>query len=51
MWDWYNRPGGISRVPTWKIALALVVMAVVVTVVMWVLYVFLAAVLFRPIPR
>ena len=51
MWDWYNRPGGIRRVPTWKIALVLVGMAILSTIVIWFLYAFLSPVLFRPVPR
>jgi hypothetical protein len=51
MWDWYNRPGGIRRVPTWKVALFLALAAVISTVVIWLIYSALAPFLFRPIPR
>lgn len=49
MWDWYNRPGGIRRVPTWKVALALAIAGVVSTIVIWLLYAALAPVMFRPV--
>ena len=50
MWDWYNRPGGLSRVPTWKVAVVLVVLGVMSTLVLWFLYAALAPILFRPVP-
>lgn len=49
MWDWYNRPGGIKSVPTWKVAMVLVAAGIVSTVVIWLLYALLAPVLFRPV--
>ena len=51
MWDWYNRPGGIRRVPTWKLALVFAALAIGTTIVLWLLYAALAPLLFRPIPR
>ena len=51
MWDWYNRPGGIRRVPTWKLALVFAALAVAITIILWLLYAALAPLLFRPIPR
>jgi hypothetical protein len=51
MWNWYNRPGGISAIPTWKVALALAIAAIVCTIVLWLLYALLAPLLLRPVPR
>lgn len=51
MWDWYNRPGGIRRVPTWKLALVFAGLAILSTVILWLFYAALAPLLFRPIPR
>lgn len=50
MWDWYNRPGGIKRVPTWKIVLIMIGSAVISTVLIWILFSFLAPVLFTRVP-
>ena len=51
MWDWYNRPGGIRRVPTWKVVLVLIAAGVLSTVLIWLLYAAIAPFLFRPVPR
>lgn len=51
MWDWYTRPGGIRRTPTWKIALVLAAAACVTTVVLWLVYAALAPLLFTRVPR
>ncbi len=51
MWDWYNRPGGIRRIPTWKLAIAFALIAVGTTVVLWLLYAAVAPFLFTPVRR
>jgi hypothetical protein len=51
MWDWYNRPGGIRRIPTWKVAVVVAVAACVITLVLWLLYAALAPLLFTPVRR
>ncbi|HET6316051.1 MAG TPA: hypothetical protein VFG86_06315 [Chloroflexota bacterium] len=50
MWDWYTRPGGLRRVPTWKIALVVTALACAVTVALWLLYAALAPLLFTRVP-
>ena len=51
MWDWYNRPGGLSRIAAWKFALALALIACAVSVVLWLLYSLVAQFLFTPVNR
>jgi antibiotic biosynthesis monooxygenase (ABM) superfamily enzyme len=52
LWDWYNRPGGIRSIPTWKVALAVIALGVLTSVVLWVLYSLLSAFIFTPVrPR
>jgi len=50
MWDWYTRPGGLRRTPTWKVALVVAVLACVATVVLWLLYAVLATFVFVRAP-
>jgi hypothetical protein len=50
IWDWYNRPGGIASVPTWKVVLAVIAVGVLSSVVLWVIYSLLAPFLFTPVP-
>ncbi|CAA9292495.1 MAG: hypothetical protein AVDCRST_MAG77-4856 [uncultured Chloroflexi bacterium] len=50
MWDWYNRPGGITTVATWKVALFLIVAGVLSSIVLWVLFSVLASVVFVRAP-
>ena len=50
LWDWYNRPGGIASVPTWKVVLAVALFGVLCSVVLWLLYSALAPLLFVRAP-
>ena len=51
MWDWYTRPGGLKRIPTWKLAFVVAGLACATTVVLWLLFAALAPVLFTPVGR
>ena len=49
MWDWYTRPGGIRRVPTWKIAVVIAGLAVATTILFVLLYAVLFPLIFSKI--
>jgi hypothetical protein len=51
MWDWYTRPGGMKRIPTWKLGIAIALLACLTTIVLWLFYAAIAPILFTPVGR